>query len=104
MNKYLVKMNYFKKNKKTLLLLFIKKVTELKNDDTYVDFLSFYCIHIDDKLYYYRIDESTSEEELENIKICEIPFIEIDLLQNNFQEISLKKTFRTILFKKNKKY
>ena len=91
----------FQEKQEDPLTFIYKESDRIKNDDTYVDFLSFYCIHIDDKLYYYRIDESTSEEELENIKICEIPFIEIDLLQNN-QEISLKKRLELFYLKKNK--
>ncbi len=91
----------FQEKQEDPLTFIYKESDRVKNDNTYVDFLSFYCIHIDDKLYYYRIDESTSEEELQNIEICELPFLEIDLLQNN-QEISLKKRLELFYLTKNK--
>ena len=91
----------FEEKQEEPLNYIFKESERLKDDDTYADFLCFYCTHIDEKMYYYRIDDSTTEEELENITLCKQPFIEIDLIQNDL-EISLKHRLEQFYLSKNK--
>lgn len=84
------------------ILEFVKKERDYINEEEkYGSFMAFYCKHINNNLYYYRIHENTSHEDIKSISICETPFIGIDLIYNN-KEISLKEKLNSFYLSKNK--
>lgn len=89
MNKQIVPLEYIQQEK--------HRVEEYEN----MAFLAFFCSHIGDTLYYFRIHENTTEDDLEELTIAEQPFIQIDLLQNE-EEINIKDKLKGFYLKNNK--
>jgi len=52
------------------------------NEDTII----FRCTHVDGVLYYMRIQETTTIEDVESINVIEPPFIEVELEQNGVKK------------------
>ena len=89
MEKQIVPLEYIQQEK--------LRIDEFEN----VAFLAFFCSHIGDTLYYFRIHENTKEDDLNELTITEQPFIQIDLLQNE-EEINIKDKLKCFYLKNNK--
>ena len=74
---------------------------DYENNNQTITNLAFVCKVINGHLYYFRIHDSTSQEHIENIKVVNKPFIQVELEDNN-KTIDIKDELEQFYVSKNK--